>query len=151
MKRMNVFISHATADKELASKIAIELKSHGLAVSHPDVDMALGENMALRVGKALEQADAVVVLLSPESTQSEWVRHEIGYALTNPRFQGRLVPVMAKKTERIPWILRDLNILRLPSDSSDLARRIVQRIRPVPANTGVRFRRTASRPALMRA
>ena len=147
---MNVFISHAMADKDLANKIATELKSQGFSVAHPGEDMALGDNIALKMGKALEQANAVVVLLSPESTQSKWVQHEIGYALTNPRFQGRLVPVMVRKTERIPWILHDLNILKLPPDASDLTKKIVERIRQMPAHVGGRFRRPSSRSTLMR-
>ena len=145
---MNVFISHAWADRNAAENIAAALKAHGLAVTNPVNHVAPGENMALRVGKALERANAMVVLLSPEASKSEWVQHEIGYALTSPRIAGRVVPVMVKKTDDIPWILEELNVLDWPANSAALSRKILDRIRPA---AGANQKRHFSKLVLARA
>jgi TIR domain len=126
---MNVFISHSAADKNFALKLATELRSHGHTVSHPVDEMNLGENLALRVGKALESADAMVALLSPDSAHSEWFENEIGYALTSPKFQERLIPVMVRKTENIPWILNNLDVLGDAAKPASVGRIVSERLR----------------------
>lgn len=152
MKRMKVFISHSMADKNLAGKMAEKLKAEGFTVTNPTADIGPGENIALKVGKALEQAGAMIALLSPDSARSEWVQNEIGFALGSPQFQGRLIPVMVKQTDRIPWILHDLNVLTLPSDPSMWGKVIGERLRPIPKSSGTHHRRTVtSRKSLARA
>ena len=131
---MNIFISHAAADRSAATRLADSLKSYGFAVTNPLLDAAPGDNVALKVGKALEDAAAMVVLLSPDATKSEWVQHEIGYALSSPQFEGRLIPVMLRPTSDIPWILHDLNILAGPSRNSDLSEKIAERLQATARN-----------------
>ena len=63
-----------------------------------------GENWALEVGKALADADVIVVLLSPESIGSEWVRREIEFAISSPRLMERLIPVLVRPKREVPWI-----------------------------------------------
>ncbi len=131
---MNVFISHAWADRNAAEIIASALKAQGLAVTNPVVNVAPGENIALRVGKALEQAQAMIVLLSPEAAKSEWVQSEIGFGLTSSRIGGRVVPVMVRKTDDVPWILEELSVLNSKqSNFAALSRQILERIRPAGA------------------
>lgn len=144
---MNVFISHALADRNAAENIASALKAQGLAVTNPVANVAPGENIALRVGKALEQANAIIVLLSPEAVKSEWVQNEIGYALTSPRIGGRVVPVMVRKTDDVPWILEELNIIERQSSFAALSRKILKQIEPA----GAKQRRQDLKLALARA
>ncbi len=58
----------------------------------PEEQLLPGDNWAAKVGSVLEDADAMVVLLSPDSMKSEWVRHDIEYALGTAQFKGRLIP-----------------------------------------------------------
>lgn len=100
---MKVYVSYTDRDADLAARLAARLAAEGFGV-WPDDQVLLGDNWALAAGKALEDADAMVVLLSPEGLNSERVRHEIGYALTQQRFQGRLFPVQVRPTKRVPWM-----------------------------------------------
>jgi hypothetical protein len=64
----------------------------------------------------------MVVLLTPEATNSSWVRAEIDYALGEKTFRGRLIPVLVGPPERfpensIPWILRRLKMINIPERS----------------------------------
>ena len=68
-----------------------------------------GDNAASEISDALEGSDAVIVLVAPESMRSAWVRQEINFALGSPRYAGRLIPVLVKPTDEIPWILQKLD------------------------------------------
>ena len=91
---MNVFISYSHTDEEWADMLREQLQRLGtdkIFVWDPASEISPGENWALKYGRALEQSDAVVVLLSPDSVKSDWVRHEIEYVLSSPKFRDRLI------------------------------------------------------------
>ena len=66
----------------------------------------------------------MVVLLSPDSVSSDWVRREIEYALGDPNYAGRLFPVLVRPTEDVPWILRKLEILHAKDNAAEISKRI---------------------------
>jgi hypothetical protein len=133
---MKVFISHAQADEKYADALRAALGRRGIDVWNPESQIAPGENWALKYGKALENSDAVVVLLSPDSTKSDAVGHEIQYALLSPQFRDRLIPVVVRPTEDVPWILRTMKIIRATKNADETAQRIVQALRRAPAAAG---------------
>jgi hypothetical protein len=68
-----IFLSYAHRDLKSARELARVLKKHGLGV-WPDEEIAPGENWWEQTGKALSEADAMVVLLSPEAVESSEVQ-----------------------------------------------------------------------------
>jgi hypothetical protein len=84
-----------------------------------------GENWASQVGKALESCDVMLCIISPNWVKSEYGQRELEYALGNPRFKGRLIPIVAKPTpaNQIPWILRSNHVLKLKAKTADAAGR----------------------------
>ena len=135
---MKVFISHAPADRDAADELATELRADGFQVVHPDLEVLPGENLPLKIGRALEKSKAMVVLLSPKAVASPWVQKEIEHAITSRRFNGRLIPVMLHKTTRYPWILKNLRVE--PFDATAIARRL-RKAEP--------FGKMIARPALL--
>jgi len=124
---MNVFLSYTEADKTLAWNLSRHLRSFGYEVLDPASDIEPGANWHLKVGRALEEADAMVVLLTQSSVSSSSVRSDIDYALTNERFQNRLIPVLGRPSPSIPWILEKLSqgvMIRASTDLSQTAREI---------------------------
>lgn len=121
---MKVFISHAEQDVALAKKVATVLTKAGLEV-WDDQKILPGENWAERVAEALRESEAMVVLLTPDALQSNWVRHDIEYALSEKRYRKRLIPVLVSSVseecaqEQIPWILHRLNMLKLADDNKE--------------------------------
>lgn len=113
---MNIFISHSGKDSDFARTLRTKLDKAGLKVLDPQNDHSAGDNLALAVGKALERADAMVFLMSPDAAHSEWIRLELEYALGNARFKGRVVPVLVKPTNELPWILNRLSIVDVTRD-----------------------------------
>lgn len=121
---MKVFLSYAQSDREVARELAMHLEEAGHKVWFADDALFPGQNIALEVGKALNKAEAVVVLLSPQALKSDWVRQEIEFALGAPQFRGRLIPVIVKPTVDIPWILKKLPIVKLGKSIEETSREI---------------------------
>ena len=111
---MKVFISHSNQDNLLARKIARVLQKEGLEV-WDEQNILPGDNWAGKVAEALDESQAMVVLLTPHALASEWVRREIEYALGKENYTKRVVPVVVGQLseESFPWILRRLKMIRL--------------------------------------
>lgn len=115
---MKVFISHATEDAELAKKVANAIRDAGLDVFDLYTEVLPGDNLYAKLSTALEEADAMIVLLTPRSVHAPNVKLELGYALGNLDFRDRVFPVIAAAPEQlsvneIPWILRRFHPLQL--------------------------------------
>ncbi len=118
-----VFLSYANADLAVARQVAAQLENTGHQVWFAEDDVT-GKNFALEAGKALDKSDAMVVLISPESMKSSWVRREIDFAMSTPKYRGRLIPVIVKPTPDIPWILERFPNVRLGKDIAEAVREI---------------------------
>jgi hypothetical protein len=129
---MRVFLSHSEADKKWAEQLRAGLAEAGFEVWNPQSDALPGSNLHLELGKALERSDAMIVLLSPESVKSASVLSEIEYALSASQFRGRLISVLVKPTEEIPWILQKLSFIRATKDVPETVRRVVSALHKSP-------------------
>lgn len=121
---MKIFISHSSKDEELASRVVSYLEKAGLDVWYDQRDVHPGAGWNDPIGEGLSESDAMVVLLTPSSLDSEFIRREIDYALGEKRFKRRLIPVFVGDSEdfpseRIPWILKRLKTITLPRDSKN--------------------------------
>lgn len=103
---MQVFLSYDQSDQAFARALSSQLKKRGFFVWSPAEEVLPGDNVWLRIGEALKNSKAMIVLLSPDSMRSQNVRREIEYALGDPNYEGRLFPVRVRPTSDIPWILR---------------------------------------------
>lgn len=108
--RRRVFISAATSDAQLARELATRLQSIGIDAFNPATETLPGDNVSEVFGRALNRAEAVIVLVSPAGMKSPSVRNEIQFALGEERLQDRLIPVMARQTPKdaMPWILNTI-------------------------------------------
>ncbi|HYN26263.1 MAG TPA: toll/interleukin-1 receptor domain-containing protein [Pyrinomonadaceae bacterium] len=120
---MQVFISYSYETKALAQKVGEALKRAGLVVWN-DQEILPGDNWAEKIAEALEQSQAMVVLLTPDALRSTTVRREIDYALSRKSFNKRLIPVLVGSEddilfEDLPWILRHLNVIKIPAGKQE--------------------------------
>jgi len=121
---MRVFLSYSGADQDFARRLAFKLSEQGLEVWDPREQLFPGDNWSLRIGEALKESRAMVVLLSPESMKSEFVRREIQYALGARNYEGRIFPVVVRPTDEVPWILRKFQILHAKNNPAQIGKRI---------------------------
>src|ERR1044071_7274289 len=109
---MQVFISYSEKDQKFAKELSSRLSAAGVRTWLAGENVLPSDNLPLEVGKALQKSDAMIVLLSPDAVESRFVRSEIRYALSSPKFEGRLIPVIVKPTKGIPWFLKSLPTVR---------------------------------------
>jgi hypothetical protein len=125
---VSIFVSYSQKDEKWAREFIHHLSQEGIDVWDAESELSPGDNWNLEVGKALERANAMIVLLSPASARSENLRKEIEYALGSRKFQDRLIPVIVKPTHQIPWILKRFKPIR-GSDPSRVSGRVARRLK----------------------
>lgn len=79
-KNYQVFVSHATADKWLATALCIQLESTGATTFRDDRDIDGGEDIPERIRSEIKRSRELVVLLTPNSINRPWVLIEVGAA-----------------------------------------------------------------------
>lgn len=84
----SVFLSYSREDRAKARALVSALEAQGLTIWWDGL-IEGGHEFADKIEAALNSADAVVVLWSPVSIHSHWVRDEAG----SGRDRGRMVPV----------------------------------------------------------
>ncbi len=73
----SIFISYCSSEEELAKRLHSKLKEHGLRVWFAPENLKAGEYVDEQLDKAIHSHEKLLVLLSPESIESKWVRFEI--------------------------------------------------------------------------
>jgi hypothetical protein len=121
---MRVFLSYSSADEDFAKQLGSQLSMRGCEVWDPSERLFPGDNWSLKIGEALAESRAMIVLLSPDSMKSEWVRREIDYALGDRNYEGRVFPVVVRPTEEVPWILRKFQVLRAKNNPAEISKLI---------------------------
>lgn len=108
-----VFLSHATSDREAATGLALNLREHGIPVWFSQTDLRGAQDWHDEIGSALRRCDFFIVLLSASSVTSEWVKREVYYALRTPRYHGRILPVLLEPCdyESLSWTLGGMQMI----------------------------------------
>jgi len=128
-KSMNIFISYSRSrDEKLAKDLAAHLQDAGHHVWYSGGGIFPGENPGQKAGRALEKSDAMLVLVSPDSMRSSWVRQEIDYALGTARFAGRVVPIIVKPTKEAPWIFKKFPTVSGVRQPREVAQRVLKHL-----------------------
>jgi hypothetical protein len=99
---VDVFISYKRDERSQASGIARRLRKLGLDV-WLDEKIATGTQFDAEIESALRVAKAILVLWSPGSVRSEWVRNETAFGVQ----QGNLVAIMLSPCE-LPLAFRSV-------------------------------------------
>jgi len=120
---MKVFLSHLGTDKDLVQKISDELKKWGMELWDDTYEIYPGDNWAQVTSQALEESQAMIVLLTPESLESKWIMWDIEFALVNVSYKHRLIPVLIgdpdRFKEKIPAVFRYLKVINLPDNGKN--------------------------------
>jgi TolB-like protein/Tfp pilus assembly protein PilF len=102
-----IFLSYAHADRAKAQRLAAILEQSGYTVWW-DALVEGGSRFAKSIDEALDKADAVVVLWSKYSVESDWVRDEAAQG----RDRQRLVPLSLDGTVP-PLGFRQIQVIKL--------------------------------------
>ncbi len=122
-----VFLSYARPDREIASKLAEDLPERGVDV-WSDMDISVGSNWVDEISRKLDEATAVLVLITPYSLQSQHVFDEWSIAFRQSR---RVLPVLAGGVsfEELPNELASIQGVDLDPDYQAALNEIVSSFR----------------------
>src|ERR1700687_3260436 len=102
--KYQVFVSHATPDKWLATTFCEKIEAAGASTFRDDRDINGGDDIPEEIRTHIKQSRALVVLLTPESADRPWVLLEVGAAWG---WRRRIVPVLCHVTvDAIPGIIK---------------------------------------------
>ncbi len=104
----HIFISHSSQDKPLARLLCKALESQGLSPWEDSLQLRGGDLLRPEIQEAIESAQSFILVLSPATFQSAWVKHELEVALEfkKKRKDYRVVPLLraGMKREALKWI-----------------------------------------------
>ena len=94
----DVFISHSSKDDDFVKELREALESQGIKVWVDSRNLRGGSKLAPEIDEAIEQARQLIVVLSPNTINSPWVRKEIDKAVEvekQRRDEGyRVIPLL---------------------------------------------------------
>lgn len=127
-KPYQVFISHATADKWLAKVLCEKIEATGATTFRDDRDIHGGEDIPEEIRRQIKQSKEIVVLLTPQSVNRQWVILEVGAAWGWSK-RIRILLIMYHVTvDPIPDMIKNKKAIPL-NDFDQYANELAERVR----------------------
>lgn len=102
-----VFMSYSRRDNDVMRRVVSFLRKEGIKVWVDNEKLIPGTPIwEEEIEKAIRNAPAIIVVLSPDSKNSEWVRREIGLA---DQYRRRVFPLLVRGDEETSISLRLIN------------------------------------------
>lgn len=112
-KPYQVFVSHATADKWLARMICEKIESVGAQTFRDDRDIQGGDDIPGEIRRQIKHSKEMLVLLTPESIDRQWVTLEVGAAWGWSK-QIRIIILMCHvRVDPIPEMIKNKKAISL--------------------------------------
>jgi hypothetical protein len=105
---MAIFISYSHNDKKFVDELSAHLVKNGARVWIDRWELKVGDSIIQRIQAAIKEADALIVILSKASVDSEWCKKELSAGLVRELEEKRVVilPVLLEDCE-IPLFLKE--------------------------------------------
>lgn len=93
-QQKHIFVSYAEEDRKFAQRLNKSLLESGRIAWQDRTNIKGGDNYQEKIDKAIRNAEALVVVMSPWATRSQYVTYEWAFALGAGI---RVIPVVVKK------------------------------------------------------
>jgi len=125
------FISYSHKDKPFVSKLVGDLASMGANVWVDLLEMKVGDSIVQKIQDGIEESQWLVIVLSPDSVDSKWVKTELSAALVNELEKDMVfvLPLLYREC-KIPLLLRDKVYADFTSSYDEGVKSLVNRITP---------------------
>ena len=96
-----VFISYSHKDWRFVKVLFQALEKAGVRVWLDEHQLKIGDFLSDRITRAISEADYTIVVFSPNSVESEWVKYELSLALQleETHKQARLLPILLQQVQ----------------------------------------------------
>lgn len=115
-KELRLFLCHSDEDHSEVLYVAQTLKRthREFEVWVDEWSLRFGDSLLEKIGEAIEQSDRLIVFLTPNSVDSNWVRKEVAAGIVMELAEEKgvdgnafVVPVLLQPVAKIPFTLRD--------------------------------------------
>lgn len=108
-----VFVSHSSGDRNFVQSLVKLLSKNGIGYWYSEKHIPGATEWHDEIGRALDRCDWFLIVLSPKSVKSVWVKRELLYALRQNRYRRRVVPILIRKCkyDQLSWTLADIEII----------------------------------------
>ncbi len=112
----DVFVSYSRRDSEFVRRVADSIAERGKEVWLDTEGIADGEVFPEAIKRAIEQSDAFLFVITPESVHSAYCENEVEYAR---ELQKRILPVLREPVSdsELPAEIRDRNWIPFIDDA----------------------------------
>jgi len=106
---IRVFICYSSRDASFADRLTRDLVSIGIDIFYAKWNIRVGESIVEKINEALISHDHLIIILSSNSLQSDWVKRELNSSLMRhlQRKEISIKPVLIENCE-IPPLLADM-------------------------------------------
>ncbi|HEX8923047.1 MAG TPA: toll/interleukin-1 receptor domain-containing protein [Pyrinomonadaceae bacterium] len=108
-----VFLSHSNLDQSFATAVVEMMRRHGIPVWYSQTNIIGAQQWHDEIGAALKRCDWFVLILSPNSVKSVWVKREVLFALNDNRYAEKIIPLLYQPCDfdQLSWTLSFLQMI----------------------------------------
>ena len=141
----HLFISYARRDAEFAQKLNAGLHDRGVATWIDELGIRSGADWPDRIATAIEDCTAMLIVLTPDSMNSKWVRRELEFADARDK---KILPLLHRHT-KLPstYELRFGSVQRADFTHGDFDDNLAQLIVSIEQELGFQISAPSDHPA----
>jgi TIR domain-containing protein/pentapeptide repeat protein len=83
------FISYSSMNQDFAERLCADLLSKGVRCWFSPEDLKIGDRFRVTIDESIRKHDKLLLILSEDSVESQWVEKEVETAMEREREQGR--------------------------------------------------------------
>ncbi len=113
----DIFISHSSKDKKIATQLATDMNFCGIDVGLDQWELQIGTSLTDELAKAMDDSRYIAILITENYNKSVWTKEEYKRALSRQRKENRIVmlPLILGEAE-MPDFLEDKIYVDLRTD-----------------------------------
>jgi hypothetical protein len=126
--KREVFLSHSSGDRQFVIRLARVLKRHKIRYWYSAAHIVGATQWHDEIGRALARCNWFLLVLTPNSVRSQWVKRELLFALNEPRYNERIIPLLRRPCgyARLSWTLPDLQLVDFTGDFHSACRQLLR-------------------------
>lgn len=111
--KREVFLSHSSKDRDFVIRLVRMLKRHKIRYWYSAAHIVGARQWHDEIGRALARCDWFLLVLTPDSVRSVWVKRELLFALNKDRYNERIIPLLRKPCDysRLTWTLPEFQFV----------------------------------------
>jgi hypothetical protein len=113
-----IFISHSGRDRSFVLHLRRVLEQHRIPYWYSAEHIRGAQQWHDEIGRALDECNWFLVVLTPAAVRSLWVKRELFFALSETRYDGRIIPLLRKPSQyrTLSWTLGQFEFVDFTGD-----------------------------------